>query len=701
MFTGRIFEYGKELFRRNMAQASKRIEPSLARLNRESQKSGPTDSWVRDKEAKASKSRREPLLTQRLGQEPRMDIYTHCPEKALTPEEAVKKIKNGSRVFLGTGCGEPQKLIHSMVQDKTIQDVVVYQMLSSTFAQYVEDEFFLNRFSIKLFFISQRMRQAAFEGKIDYIPAYLSQIPELFHSQKIALDVAMVQVSPPDRFGYCSLGISVDITLSGMMNAGFIIAQINPRMPRTWGDSFIHINEIDYLVDYEEPLCEALPTSKNEDIVERIGQYVNQLVHDGATLQVGFGHLPDSLLPYLDKKKDLGLHTQVITNGFLPLFKKGVITNKKKTLLPGRVVCSLCMGSEELYDYMDNNPLFYLRSSEFVNDPNVIARNDNLISISSALEVDLTGQICTDSKGYLFYSGIGDQVDFIRGSKLSRGGYSIIALPSTAQNGEVSRIVPHLSEGAGVATTRGDVDIVVTEYGIAELHGKGIYQRVMELAQIAHPEFREWLIEEAKKRRYIFSDQLPPTSQDLMFLENYKYYLEPSEEQTIEFRPLLPSDEFASRNFFYSLQDMTVYYRFFQRRKVFSRDMLQKQWAQVDYRKNMTIIGQTQKGQRKEIVAIGSYAESEEYDQFAEVAFVVREDFQDQGIGSYLLSILESIAQENGYKGFVATVLHENTKMIHVFKKRYPHAKLKMDGGGDVEIIMPFEEQSQSTSAGA
>ena len=623
-----------------------------------------------------------------------MDIHSHCPEKVLEPEKAVTKIRNGSRIFVGTGCGEPQKLIHAMVQDRTVQDIVVYQMLSSTFSNYVDDDFFLNRFSLKLFFISQAMRQAAFEGKIDYIPAYLSQIPELFHSQRIGLDVALVQISPPDRFGYCSLGISVDITLSGMMNAGIIIAQLNPNMPRTWGDSFIHVNEIDYLVEHEEPLCEALPTSKNVDTVERIAGFVSQLVNDGATLQVGFGHLPDSILPYLENKKDLGLHTQVITNGFLPLLRKGVITNKKKSLLQGRIVCSLCMGSAELYDYLDNNPLFYFRSSEFVNDPNVIARNDNLISISSALEVDLTGQISTDSKGYLFYSGIGDQVDFLRGSKLSKGGFSIIALPSTAQNGEVSRIVPHLSEGAGVATTRGDVDLVVTEYGIAELHGKGIYQRVMELAQIAHPKFREELINEAKKRHYIFSDQLPPTKQDLIFLENYKYYLRLPDEKTIEFRPLLPSDEFASRNFFYSLQETTVYYRFFQRRKVFSRDMLQKHWAEVDYKKNMTIIGQMQKGQRKEIVAIGSYADSHEIEGYAEVAFVVREDFQDQGIGSYLLSILESIARENGFKGFIATVLSENTKMIHVFKKRYHGAKVKMSGGGDVEIHMPFEEAS-------
>ncbi len=624
-----------------------------------------------------------------------MQLPSFCKEKLIPAEEAIKKIKNGSRVFVGTGCGEPQHLIRTMVSDASLQDIIVYQMLSSTFGNYVNDPNFLRRFSLKLFFISLRMRQAAFEGKIDYIPAYLSEIPDLFYSKRIGLDVALVQVSPPDEFGYCSLGISVDITLAGLKSADLVIAQVNPKMPRTWGDSFIHVDEIDYLVYYDEPLVEAVPEKKNQEVIKRIAFYVNQLIDDGATLQVGFGHLPDAILPHLADKKDLGIHTQVITEGFLPLFEKKVITNRKKSYLPGRVVASLCMGTQRLYDYVNNNPMFYFRSSEFVNDPNVIARNDNFISISSALEVDLTGQICTDSKGYLFYSGIGDQVDFIRGSKMSKHGFSIIALPSTAQGGKVSRIVPHLSEGAGVATTRADVDIVVTEYGIAELYGKSIYQRVIELAQIAHPKFREELIKEAKKRHYIFPDQLPPRKEDLIFLERYKYHLTLPNGRNVEFRPLLPSDEFASRNFFYSLKESTVYYRFFQKKKVFSREMLQREWARIDYRKNMTIVGLLQKGRRKEIVAIGSYAQSDVSEDIAEVAFVVRDDLQNMGIGSYLLMILENIARENGYKGFMATVLIDNTKMIHVFKKRYPHAKLKRGFGGEVEIFMDFKEQEE------
>jgi len=619
-----------------------------------------------------------------------LDLNTFCPGKLVSAEEAVSKIKRGSRVFIGTGCGEPQHLIRALVNDSRLQDIMVYQMLSSTFAQYVDDPSFLRRFSLKLFFISSAMRKAAFEGKIDYIPTYLSQIPRLFSSHRIGLDVAMIQVSPPDKFGYCSLGVSVDITRSGMENAKLVIAQVNPRMPRTWGDSFVHIDEIDYLVIKEEPLVEALPGAKDEVIARRIGHYVSQLVDDGSTLQIGFGHLPYAILQYLDNKKDLGIHTQLITDGFLPLFEKKVITNKKKTLLPGKVVASLCMGSEKIYRFVDNNPMFYFRSSEFVNDPTVIARNDNLISISSALEVDLTGQVCSDSMGYLFYSGIGDQVDFLRGSAMSKGGFSIIALPSTAQNGKTSRIVSHLSEGAGVATTRGDVNFVITEYGIAELQGKSIYQRVIELAQIAHPKFREELIETAKKRHYIFADQLAPIQDDLLFLESYKYSLKLKSGKTVDFRPLLPSDEFAYRNFFYSLQEKTIYLRFFYKMKIFSHEVVQKQWASIDYRKNMSVIGLVQKGGHQEIIAIASYAMEEP--ERAEVAFVVQEDYQGKGVASFLLDILEKIARENNYKGFSATVLRENPTMIHIFKKKYPNAKISASSGSDVQILMDFAD---------
>lgn len=624
-----------------------------------------------------------------------MDLMEYCPEKVVTAEKAITNIKRGSRVFLGTGCGEPQHLIEAMIADMSLQDIMVYQMLSFTFAKYVDEPSVMRRFSLKLFFISRAMRKAAAEGKIDYIPTYLSQIPTLFYSHRIGLDAALIQVSPPDKFGYCSLGVSVDITRAGMDSAKLVIAQVNPHMPKTWGDSFVHVDEIDYFVMHEEAIVESPPLWKDDEVTQRIGMYISQVVEDGSTIQVGFGYLPNVILQYLDKKKDLGVHTQVITNGLLPLLKKKVITNKKKTLIPGRVVASLCMGNKELYDYVHNNPMFYFRSSNYVNDPNVIARNNNLISISSALEVDLTGQVCSDSIGNLFYSGIGDQVDFLRGSAMSKGGFSIVALPSTAQGGKVSRIVPNLSPGAGVATTRADVDIVITEYGIAELQGKSIYQRVMELAQIAHPKFREELIESAKQRGYIFSDQLPPSTEDLIYLEGYKSTKELRNGKTALFRPLFPSDEFAYRNFFYSLQEKTIYYRFFYKMKIFSHEVLQRQYSSVDYTRNMSLIGMIQRKRHQEIIAIGSYAEGDE--GRAEVAFVVREDYQGMGIASYLLAQLEFIAAQNDYTGFYATTLRENTSMIHVFKKRYPNAKV-IHSSSELVLLMDFNDPDKPVS---
>ncbi len=616
-----------------------------------------------------------------------MDIQYCCSAKIMTAQQAISMIKKGSRIFIGSGCGEPQHLIHALVSDKNMQDILIYQMLSFTLAQYMDSPDFLRRFALKLFFISAPLRKAAFEGKIDYVPAYLSEIPKLFASNQIGLDVALIQVSPPDKFGFCSLGISVDVTKPAFKYAKMVIAQVNPKMPRTWGDTFVHINEIDWLVLHEEPLLTDIPSIPDVEVAKRIAFYVSDLIEDGATIQLGFGRLPEAVMKYLDDKKDLGIHTQMISDGFIPLFEKGMITNKKKNFMPEKAVATLCMGSEKIYEFVDNNPIFYFRSADFVNDPAIVALNDNMISLSSALEVDLTGQVCADSVGHLFYSGIGDQANFIRGAAMSKGGFSIIALPSTAKNGTISRIVPVLSEGAGVATLRADVNFIVTEYGIAQLRGKSIYQRVMELTQIAHPKFRKDLIEAAKRYHYIFADQLPPPGEDWLFLEEYKRRILLKNSKTMSVRPLLPTDEFAYRNFFYSLKEETIYYRFFRKISIFSHEMAQKQWADIDYRKNMSLIGMVRNKGHKEIMAIASYMAAE--DNYAEVAFVVREDFQGMGVASHLLEVLESIAKKNSYAGFTASVLPENRTMVHVFKKRYPQAKTQIDDGG-IQIRMTF-----------
>jgi acyl-CoA hydrolase/GNAT superfamily N-acetyltransferase len=606
-------------------------------------------------------------------------------EKTVSAKTAISYIKNGSRIFISAASGEPQHLIEALVHEKRIQDIMIYQMMAITLGKYLLDDTFANRFILKLFYITHNMQEAAKEGKVDYVPAYLSEIPDLFSSNQISLDVALIQISPPDQFGYASLGVSVDITKEAVRSAGIVIAQVNPKMPCTHGDGFLHINDIDYLVPFEEDLVELVPHQTDQWVTQRIARYVAELVDDGSTLQVGYGFVPYSLLPFLQNKNDLGIHTQMITDAFLPLFENGNITNKRKTLLKDRAVATFCMGTRKIFDYIDNNPVFYFRTADFVNNPGVIAQNDNFISICSAMEVDLTGQVCTDSvKRYLF-NGTGDQANFIRGATMSKGGFSIFALPSTAKNNTVSRIVANLNEGAGLATLRADVNFVVTEYGIAQLKGKSIYQRVIELAQIAHPDFREELIDKAKANRYIFVDQLPPSTNDLIFLEDYKSQTYLKNRKLMSVRPLLPSDEIAYRNFFYKLQKETIYLRFFQNINVFSRKMAQDHWSYLDYRNNISLICQIRNKGNKEIVAIGTYAGLE--DAQAEVAFVVREDFQGLGIASYLLMKLEAIAKENGYKQFIATSLVKNQSMKHIFLKRYPSAIIK-ESTTDIEFVM-------------
>jgi acyl-CoA hydrolase/GNAT superfamily N-acetyltransferase len=610
---------------------------------------------------------------------------SYYASKFVTAREAVSKLKNGCRIFIGSGCGEPQLLIHAMVANRHLQDVMIFQMLSHSFEQYLKIPDFVNRFALKLFFVTNSMSQAAFDGKVDYIPVYLSEIPKLFRNRQITLDVAVIQISPPDKFGLASLGISVDVTREAVRNARMVIAQLNPRMPRTHGDSFIHVDDIDYIVFHEEEVLTLEKEPVDEQTARRIALYVSELIDDGSTLQVGYGQMAFSVLRYLTDKSDLGVHTHMMADDFIPLFESGVVTNKKKNFLKDRAVSTFCMGSRTTYDYIDNNPTFYFGTAEFVNNPIIIGKNNNFISITSALEVDLTGQVCSDSVGRQFFTGTGDQSNFIRGASLSRGGLSIIALPSTTKDGSISRIVAELSAGAGMATLRADVNFVVTEYGIAQLKGKSIHQRVIELTQIAHPDYRAELIEAAKRNHHIFSDQLPPPAKDLMFIEEYKSRIKLKNGKTMSVRPLLPSDEIAHRNFLYSLEERTIYLRFFHNIDIFTHQMAQKHWANLDYSKNISMIGVVRNKGDKQIMAMGTYAEVDS--DKAEVAFLVHEDFQGMGVASYLLQELEKIALCNGYRVFIATVLYENSAMLHVFKKRYPDAKIN-NQGSEVEISM-------------
>lgn len=411
-------------------------------------------------------------------------------QKRCTADEAVSIIRSKETVYIHPGCAEPEQLVRAMVRRAPeLENVRVFHLLTAGYADYVNPEM-AGHFRHIAFFSGSNVRQAINEGRADFIPIFLGEIEPLISSKAIPIDVALIHLSPPDEHGFCSFGVGVETSKTAAEYARTVIAQINPRMPRTLGDSFIHVNKLHHIVEVDTPILEHSQGQISET-ADRIASHIAELIEDGSTLQLGIGEIPDAVLYYMENKKDLGIHTEMVSDGIIDLVEKGVINNEKKTLHPGKIVLGFVLGTSRLYEYINNNPIFEFHPSQYTNDPFIISRNDKQVAINSAIEVDLSGQVCADSIGYNFYSGIGGQVDFIRGAARSKGGKPIIALPSTAKNGTVSRIVPHLKEGAGVVTSRGDVHYVVTEFGIAYLHGKTIRERCKALINIAHPDFRE------------------------------------------------------------------------------------------------------------------------------------------------------------------------------------------------------------------
>ncbi|MEO0077535.1 MAG: GNAT family N-acetyltransferase [candidate division WOR-3 bacterium] len=606
--------------------------------------------------------------------------------KLMSPDKALEVLRPGQRVFIGSACGTPQLLVQALA-DRPIEDVEIVHLLTLGVAPYAQ-ETMAARYRANAFFISANVRPAVWEGRADYTPMFLSEIPALFRTGRVPLDVALIHVTPPDEHGFCSFGVSVDITKPAAEAARHVIAEVNPQMPRTLGNCFIHVSKLDALVENDAPLYEFVTPGESE-VARRIAKNVADLVEDGATVQVGYGGIPNAVLHYLKDKKDLGVHTEVFSDSTVDLIEQGVINCRKKTLHPGKVIASFAMGSERLFRYIDNNPMFEFHPVDYTNDPFVISQNDKMVSINSALEVDLTGQVCADSIGYQFYSGIGGQVDFVRGAARARGGKAIIVLRSTRDDDRFSRIVPTLTEGAGVTTSRGDVHYVVTEWGIAYLHGKTIRERALALISIAHPKFRAELFALAKEKHYIYADQPPGPLLEARYPEEFETRTRLKDGTELFIRPIRPTDEPQMRDLFYSFSKDTVFYRFFSYLKAMPHEKLTK-FVNVDYESEMAIVACLKQGGEEKIIGSARYY-VDRATGLAEYAIEVQDGWQNRGAGSALFEHLMRIARIKGVKGLVGYVLDSNTRAYRLMTRTGLPIETKWEDGV-YTMTMRFED---------
>jgi acyl-CoA hydrolase/RimJ/RimL family protein N-acetyltransferase len=598
----------------------------------------------------------------------------------------MQRIRPGRRILIGSGAAEPVTLVGALAaHGEHLADNDIVHLLTLGPAPYVAAEL-ASRFRHSAFFIGPNVRQAVQEGRADFIPVFLSEIPELIRSRRVRIDVALIQTSPPDPHGYVSLGVSVDIVRAAVESADVVLAEVNPRMPRTLGDSFIHASKISGWIESDLPLPE-LPCEPPGEIEAAIGHHVASLVPNGATIQTGIGSIPDAILEALSGHEELGVHTEMLSDGMMRLARAGVITGAKKSLLRGKLVTSFVMGSRALYEWAHENPQLEMRGSDFTNDPRVIGRNDGMVSVNSALGVDLTGQVASDTLLGKFFSGIGGQVDFVRGAAGSRGGKSIIALRSTAKQGSVSRIRAAFEEGAGVVTSRGDVRYVVTEYGVADLWGKSVRERALALTEIAHPDFRAELLAEAKRRHYVFADQAVPGA-------IYPWREERNEQlrdgTRVLVRPIRMSDEEPLQQLLYDLSDESRYLRFMCHKSAHPREELHK-LVDSDYAASMALVAcEPASG---DLIAMARY-DIDPGTGLAEIAFVVRDDWQRRGLGTCLMRRMVEIGRARGVQGFSADVLPGNMGMLLVFQQSGLSVQSRFDGSV-YHLVMRLLEDSE------
>ena len=588
-------------------------------------------------------------------------------EKQTSAELALKHIRPGQRVFIGSSCGEPQHLVDELSKASsrfTDLEIVRLLCIESGPLTLVANRSHSQQFNIRSFYLGSASSKKIHQNKRFTTPINLSQIPHLFKSRMMPINAALIQASPPDDFGWMSLGVSVDITLAACESADIVICQTNPNMPRVLGRSFIHVNDVDFIVEHEEELLTIQPLPDHET-ANTIARHISQLIDDGSTLQISLAVTNEASMTCLSKKNDLGIHSQYLSDGMMSLFSMGVINNKKKGFNDGKLVAGSAVGSNLLYEFINDNPSIEFHPSDYVNNPSIIARHNAMISLNTAMAIDLTGQVAADALPYNNYTGINGLLDFTRGAAMSKGGKSILMMTSTSDQGRKSRIVPNLYDIA-VVVPRGDVQFVATEYGVVNLFGKTLQERAMALISIAHPDFRDELFSKAKELDLIDIDR--------KFKQAIKGVYPLKHEETItikripiKFRPVKPIDERGVQEHYYTMNRGDIISRFFHEKKSFVHDQIDTTFA-IDYINDLTIVATIGELGFEKIIAVGEYFRNS-INNIAEIAFSVSKEYQGMGIAKILQKKLTIAARDNGVKGLVAYTSPENKGMIKLFHK--------------------------------
>jgi acyl-CoA hydrolase/GNAT superfamily N-acetyltransferase len=587
-------------------------------------------------------------------------------EKQQDAATAIRVIKPGQRIFIGSACGEPQALVRALADHaKYFTGVEIVRMMSQETSSLTEIANKTNdlNLSIRNIYLGSA-GSAHFADNLRFVtPMNMSEVPSLFKSRKLPINVAIVQVSPPDDFGWMSLGVSVDVTQAAALSADMVIAQVNQCMPRVMGQSFIHVNDVDIIVEHEEALLTIAPAAQT-DVAILIGKQISRLIEDGSTIQVGLDAASQATVQALSKKNDLGFHSQYLTNDIMHLYALGVINNRRKGFNVGKLVASAALGNKDLYEFLHDNPAIEFHPSDYVNNPFIISRHNRMVSMNVAKSIDLTGQVSAEAVAQTHFAGVSGLSDFVHGARRSPGGKSILMLPSTSADGRQSTIVPKMCDEA-VVVPRGDVHYVATEYGVANLFGKSLQERVIAMISVAHPEFRDQLFQAAKKGGLIGSERNLGEAARSVYPVNLEDRVE-VDGQIITIRPAKPVDVRRIREHYYNLDKDDIFRRFFHEKTSFSTSDMESK-SQIDYIRDMTLIGVVGEPGFGNVVAVAEYLLLLD-SNMAEVAFTVAKDFQGKGLGKLFMRNLAAAAREHGISGLVAYTAPRNQGMIRLFK---------------------------------